>query len=147
MSRFDGRIRKGPEVTQMVVTMVEGEVEPARVPDLLEAFPAKSAAETWQNIVEQRRLGIRRIVESVAAQDQLREGLSMDDAADIVYGLHRPETLAVFVFERGWPLEDYKEWSYNLLCHQLLSSQGDRQQALSPTRGLTFNRESSSPRQ
>lgn len=100
-------------------------------------------AETWQNIVEQRRLGIRRIVESVAARDQLREGLSIDHAADIVYGLHRPETLAVFVVERGWPLEDYKEWSYNLLCHQLLSSQANRQQAPSPTRGLTFNREPS----
>lgn len=100
-------------------------------------------AETWQNIVEQRRLGIRRIVESVAAQDQLREGLSIDHAADIVYGLHRPETLAVFVVERGWSLEDYKEWSYNLLCHQLLSSQANRQQGPSPTRGLTFDREPS----
>ncbi len=65
-------------------------------------------AETWQNIVEQRRLGIRQIVESLSARGQLREGLSTDHAADIVYGLHRPETLTVFVTERGWPLEDYK---------------------------------------
>lgn len=97
-------------------------------------------AETWQSIVEQRRLGIRQIVESIAAQGRLREGLSIDHAADIVYGLHRPETLAVFVVEREWLLEDYKEWSYDLLCHQLLGSENNRQEAPSPTRGLTFDR-------
>ena len=32
-------------MTDIVVTMVEGEVDPARVPDLLEAFPAKSVDE------------------------------------------------------------------------------------------------------
>ena len=83
-------------------------------------------AESWQDIVEQRRLGIRRIVESVASRGQLREGLSIDNAADIVYGLHRPETLAIFVAERGWPLDDYKEWLCNLLCNQLLSPQANR---------------------
>jgi hypothetical protein len=32
-------------MTEIVVTMVEGEVDPTRVPDLLEAFPAKSVDE------------------------------------------------------------------------------------------------------
>ena len=32
-------------MTKIVVTMVEGEVDPARVPDLLEGFPAKSVDE------------------------------------------------------------------------------------------------------
>ncbi len=32
-------------MTEIVVTMVEGEVDPARVPDLLEAFPARSVDE------------------------------------------------------------------------------------------------------
>ena len=32
-------------MTQIVVTMVEGEVDPTRVADLVEAFPAKSADE------------------------------------------------------------------------------------------------------
>ncbi|MGI9584037.1 MAG: TetR/AcrR family transcriptional regulator [Acidimicrobiia bacterium] len=100
-------------------------------------------AETWHNIVEQRRVGIQRIVESLAARDQLRQGLSVDRSADIVYGLHRPETLAVFVGERGWALDDYKEWSYNLLCHELLGSQDSRRDGPSPTKGLTFNREPS----
>ncbi len=32
-------------MTEIVVTMVEGEVDPARVSDLIEAFPAKSVDE------------------------------------------------------------------------------------------------------
>lgn len=32
-------------MTEVVVTMVEGEVDPARVSDLIEAFPAKSVDE------------------------------------------------------------------------------------------------------
>ncbi len=32
-------------MTEIVVTIVDGDVEPARVPDLLEAFPAKSPDE------------------------------------------------------------------------------------------------------
>jgi AcrR family transcriptional regulator len=98
-------------------------------------------ADVWKGIVEQRRKGIWRIVESLGARGHLRKGLSVDRAADIIYGLHRPETLAVFVGERGWPLEDYKEWSYDTLCRQLLSPQPAGDQGQSPTRGLTFDRE------
>jgi AcrR family transcriptional regulator len=98
-------------------------------------------ADVWQGIVEQRRKGMRRIVESLGARGHLREGLNVDRAADIIYGLHRPETLAVFVGERGWSLEDYKEWSYSTLCHQLLSPQPTSDQEQSPTRGLTFDRQ------
>jgi len=97
-------------------------------------------ADAWLNIVEQRRLGIRRIVESMADRHLLREGLSLDRAADIAYGLHRPEPLIVFVSERGWPLHEYKEWSYDLLCRELLDHQLTYPDSPSPSRGLTFGR-------
>ncbi|MGI9584576.1 MAG: TetR/AcrR family transcriptional regulator [Acidimicrobiia bacterium] len=118
----------------------------ARVSPFWEAISHGASTEpdvaaTWHDIVEQRRLGIRRIIESLDGRDQLRQDLSIDRAADIVYGLHRPETLAVFVSERRWSLEDYKDWSYNLLCHQLLDSEHRPQSAPSPTRGLTFSRD------
>jgi len=98
-------------------------------------------AELWGCIVEQRRQGIQKIVESLSDRGHLREGLAADRAADIVYGLHRPETLAVFVGERGWPLEDYKKWSYSTLCRQLLTPQPTTDHEQPPTRGLTFDEE------
>lgn len=96
-------------------------------------------ADVWNGIVEQRRQGIRRIIDSLADRGQLREGLAVDRAADIIYGLHRPETFAVFVDECGWPVEEFKAWSYRMLCDQLLSSQPASHQDQPPTRGLTFH--------
>jgi AcrR family transcriptional regulator len=95
-------------------------------------------AEVWEGIVEKRRQGIRLIVDSLATRGHLREGLTVDRAEDIVYGLHRPETLAVFVGDRGWSLEDFKAWSYQLLCDQLLDLSLPSDQDRSPTRGLSF---------
>lgn len=94
-------------------------------------------ADVWNGIVEQRRQGMARIIDSLATRGHLREGLDVDRAADIVYGLHRPETFAVFVGERGWPVEDYKAWVYRLLCDQLLSPRPEPDQ--SPTHDLAFD--------
>ncbi len=67
------------------------------------------------------------------------ESLTVDRAADIVYGLHRPETFAAFVGECGWPVKEFKAWSYRILCDQLLSPQPASHQDQPPTRGLTFH--------
>lgn len=96
-------------------------------------------AEVWNGLVEERRQGIRRIIDSLATRGQLRAGLAVDRAADIVYGLHRPETFAVFVDECGWPVKEFKAWSYRLLCDQLLGPQPASHQDQPPTRGLTFH--------
>ena len=72
------------------------------------------------SIVQQRREGIRRIVHSLADRGLLRPGLDPDRAADIVFGLQRPETFTAFVHECGWTVGAYKAWSFQLLCDQLL---------------------------
>ncbi|MDJ0962052.1 MAG: TetR/AcrR family transcriptional regulator [Acidimicrobiia bacterium] len=96
-------------------------------------------AAQWDHIVEQRRLGIRRMVESIADRGHLRHGLTVDRAADIIFGLQRPETLTVFVVERNWPLVEYKTWSYDTLCQQLIDTVATDSSESSPTRGLSFD--------
>ena len=133
-----------PDARRSIALLIEhGNDIFARVAPVWEAIGHAAStepevADAWKNIVEQRRLGIRRIVASIAERGQLREGLSVDHAADIAYALHRPEALVVFVHERGWPLPEYKEWSYHLLCHQLLDPLTGISSSPSPTRGLTF---------
>ena len=95
-------------------------------------------ARTWEGIVEERRVGILSIITAVADRSQLKDGLTADRAADIVFGLQRPETLDVFVGDRGWSLTEYKRWSYDTLCALLLAPPPDDVE-LSPTRGLTFD--------
>ena len=107
------------------------------------SFLEPEVAEVWDGIVEARRQGIHQIVGSIADRAQLRDDLTVDRAADIVFGLQRPETLAVFVGERGWSLDDYKEWSYHTLCQLLLGDEHLGDGVDSPTRGLTFDRENS----
>jgi AcrR family transcriptional regulator len=116
----------------------------ARIAPLWAAFGQGAAvepevAETWQGIVEARRAGIHRIVDSLADRGHLRHDLAVDRAADIVYGLHRPESLAVLVGECGWSLPEYKAWMYRLLCDQLLDPRPDPEPDQSPTRGLSYD--------
>lgn len=94
-------------------------------------------ASVWEGIVQQRRAGIRRIMTSLADREHLRSDVDVGRAADIMYGLQRPETYATFVDECGWTPENYKAWSYRLLCDQLLEPRLDAD--LSPTRGLAFD--------
>ena len=103
------------------------------------ALVEPEVAAQWDHIVEQRRLGIRQLVESIAERGHLRGDLTVDRAADIIFGLQRPETLTVFVVERGWPLVDYKAWSYDTLCQQLIDPEAETSSDVSPRRGLTFD--------
>jgi AcrR family transcriptional regulator len=96
-------------------------------------------ADVWRGIVEARRRGIRRIIDSLADRGHLREGLDAERAADIVYGLHRPETYAVFVGECGWAPDEFKAWSYQLLCSQLLGPWAIPDEDAHPTHGLSFD--------
>lgn len=95
--------------------------------------------DVWNAIVERRRQGIHEIVESLDARGHLRDGLTVDRAADIVYAVHRPETFAVLVDERGWSLNEFKAWAYALLCQQLLAAPAPTDEGPSPTRDLAFD--------
>jgi len=90
-----------------------GLVDAARASD-----PNLGAA--WQQTVLARREALREQMEVVARSGAIRPELSVDDAADIVFVLQRPETLRALTTECGWSIERYKAWLYETLCHQLL---------------------------
>jgi AcrR family transcriptional regulator len=102
-------------------------------------YPAVSAAasidpdvdEAWQRIVRGRREGMRRITQAMAHGGELRDGLGIDRAADIMSAVHRHETYLALVGESGWSVEAYKAWVYVTLARQLLTD--DRaKRALAP---------------
>lgn len=80
-------------MTEIVVTMVEGEVEPARLPDLLEAFPARSADELPEFI-----LGTMLVRESGSSNTWRVVTLwrSMGDLEDYVNSVETPGAKAAF---------------------------------------------------
>ncbi len=134
-----------PDGRRTLALMVEhGNDIYARIAPLMAAIGQGASvepevAEVWQGIVGQRRGGVRRIIGSLADRGLLRTGLAPDRAADIVFGLQRPEMFAVFVDDCGWSADAYKTWSYHLLCDQVLEPGPDPDPDRSPTRGLAFD--------
>ncbi len=79
-------------MTEIVVTMVDGEVDPDRVPDLLDAFPAKSVEELPEFI-----LGTMLVRESDSnGWRVVTLWRSMDDLEEYVKSVETPGAKAAF---------------------------------------------------
>jgi len=86
-----------------------------------------------------RREGMREQMQVVARSGAIRPDIGVNEAADIVFPLQRPETLRVLTVECGWSIERYKAWLYETLCQQLLvDGTGREDDADAATAGLTF---------
>ncbi len=55
-------------------------------------------------------------------QTAFREGVDLDRAVDILWGLNTDEVFHLFVRERGWAPDDYKAWLLALLRHEILAA-------------------------
>jgi hypothetical protein len=50
----------------------------------------------------------------------LREGLTVTEAADILWTLTAPELPLRLIHRRGWSLDRYEAWSADIMAHALL---------------------------
>jgi AcrR family transcriptional regulator len=74
----------------------------------------------WQAHVDGRRRAMRHFIEVLAEKALLPRGVSVNHAADVLFVLQSPETLAGFTGACGWSVEEYKAWLYRTFCEQLL---------------------------
>jgi AcrR family transcriptional regulator len=88
-----------------VVMSIEGDVhdisrifQAARIDD-----PAFEAA--WQDEMRRRRGLWQRVARRLAAEDRLVDGLTADQAADLLWAITSVWTYQALVVERGWTLE------------------------------------------
>lgn len=81
-----------------------------------------AAADLWRSFSNRRAANMREFVADVAAAaGGLRDGLSVDDAADIVWATNGPEMFTMLTIERGWPPERFERWLADTWSRQLLS--------------------------
>lgn len=74
-------------------------------------------ARLWEQAEAGRYADQRRLADSLARRGNLRQGLSRQKAADIVWTLAGPGTYSDLVRRRGWSAQDYEEWlSEQLRC-------------------------------
>jgi AcrR family transcriptional regulator len=64
----------------------------------------------------------RSVVGALEAAGALRHGMSIEDAADVLYTLTSPGSYVQLVGERGWTPERHEQWLAELLCDRLLGS-------------------------
>ena len=100
------------------------EIQPRMAPLFLALRDAASteaeADAVWQEISERRAANMRRLVGALGG-DGLRDGLSVDDAADVVWATASSELFVLMTEERGWSLERYEAFLVDTWQRLLLS--------------------------
>ena len=120
------RATSGRRVLTMLVEHGTGIYE--RVAALWPAVTAAAAtdhevAEYWHGIAAGRRSAERAIVTRIAELDELRPGLDVASATDLVVVLAGHEVYRGLVEDAGWPVPQYRSWLFTTLVRQLLDEQ------------------------
>jgi AcrR family transcriptional regulator len=96
----------------------------APIIDVLRSASAQdpSIADLWRQDADPRHEVHRAAARSLMTKPGARADLSVDDAADVLFGLLSPELYLLFVRDRGWPPDKWEEWSFSTLRRQLCDS-------------------------
>jgi AcrR family transcriptional regulator len=77
-------------------------------------------ARVLEGLEEQRLGGLRRFAQLLADRGALRDGLSVDEARDLIWTLASPAVHDLLVIQRGWPPDRYRDWLAGALAGALL---------------------------
>ena len=88
---------------------------------LQEAAPLDpSLGAMWNGIAERRAKNMKLLAQELGATGQLRRGLSVEMAADILWSMNSPEYYLLLVEQRGWKPEALEQWLSEAWCRLLL---------------------------
>jgi len=96
-----------------------------RVAPVYEAVRGAASADpevrpVWRQILAERRIGAGNVVADAASKGPLRDGLNIEQAADIVWVINDPGLYQLLVNDRGWSAEKYRAWVAAWLQRELL---------------------------
>jgi AcrR family transcriptional regulator len=84
-------------------------------------------AELWSEIAERRASNMRLFVAELIDVAPLRPGLSIDEAADVIWSTNGPEFYTLLVVERGWLPDRFAAWLAETWARLLLAdNEADR---------------------
>lgn len=81
-------------------------------------------AAQWEVNQQQRHTAHRALAEILDAKDALRPGLTVDEAADILFALVSLEIYVLLTVERGWAPEQWECWVARAVCDAVLTQPG-----------------------
>jgi AcrR family transcriptional regulator len=86
-------------------------------------------AALWELIQTDFHANQRTIVEAIAADDGLRDGLDVAHATDVLWTLNHPDVWLLLVGRRGWTAGEFETWFAEASCRQLLGRAAPRSRA------------------
>lgn len=78
------------------------------------------AHQVWREISDRRARNMRDLIRELGPAGTLRVGLSIDEAADVVWATASAELFVLFTQERGWAREAYERWLADTWSRHLL---------------------------
>ena len=93
----------------------------APIVDVLRAAGAQdpSLAGMWQQDSDPRLEVHTAAARSLVAKPGARAQMSVEHAADLLFGLLSPQLYLLFVRDRGWTADRWEQWVYDTLCAQI----------------------------
>jgi AcrR family transcriptional regulator len=85
------------------------------------AFSDPTIGELWQRMKDQRLTGQRAIAQLLVQRQALRPGLTVAEAADIIFVLSDANLYDAYTSDRGWSPSQVGQWLGSAFCHLLLT--------------------------
>jgi AcrR family transcriptional regulator len=76
----------------------------------------------WEEIAQRRAANMRLLAKDLAATGRLRAGLSLGQAADIIWSMNSPEFYDLLVEQRRWSPEEFERWLADAWIRLLLEN-------------------------
>ena len=80
----------------------------------------EGAAQIWEAMQAERLTGMTHFARELHEGGDLRPGVSMEEARDVLWTLNSPELYEVLVLQRGWSPERYGRWVTDALIAALV---------------------------
>ena len=121
-----GRVRDEPDPRRKLRLYGQflAQVAPRHVPIQLVIREAAAndaeAAQVWRQLQQERLKGMATFAASLHKNGQLRPGLSVTEARDVLWTYNSAELYQLLVIERGWTTKRYGRWTADALIAALL---------------------------
>ena len=77
-------------------------------------------AELLKNLLAERLHNLTVVAQRLATQQALREGMNVEQAADIIWAITSPEVFSLLAVDREWVKDRYAHWLSDTLARLLL---------------------------